>query len=197
MERIAASLSGPAGEGRRGGSPGGFPGGRSGISGPSKRRKSMARGGQEPARGLLRSARTGLSTAPVGNLSGPSVECPGGPNGFPSSIPPGAIMKMIEAIVAPERLGDVKEALSRVEVFRLTVSDVTGLERGDGAAGVPFEPRPRVRLEIAVNENFVRPTLEAIRSACGGEEGGGGRVYVQTLRDVIRVRTGERGPEAI
>jgi len=181
MERIAASLSGPAGEGRRGGSPGGFPGGRSGISGPSKRRKSMARGGQEPARGLLRSARTGLSTAPVGNLSGPSVECPGGPNGFPSSIPPGAIMKMIEAIVAPERLGDVKEALSRVEVFRLTVSDVTGLERGDGAAGVPF----------------VRPTLEAIRSACGGEEGGGGRVYVQTLRDVIRVRTGERGPEAI
>lgn len=105
-------------------------------------------------------------------------------------------MKMIEAVVAPERLGDVKEALSRVEVFRLTVSDVTGLERTAGA-GAPFEPRPRVRLEVAVNENFVRPTLEAIRAACGGPEGGGGRIFVQELRDVVRVRTGERGPEAI
>jgi nitrogen regulatory protein P-II 1 len=102
-------------------------------------------------------------------------------------------MKMIEAVVAPERLGDVKEALSRVEVFRLTVSDVTGLER----AGDRFDPRPRVRLEIAVNENFVRPTVEAIRSSCGGAEGGGGRIYVQELKDVIRVRTGERGTEAI
>ena len=109
-------------------------------------------------------------------------------------------MKMIEAVVAPERLGDVKEALSRVEVFRLTVSDVTGLERGtglNGAKGGDFEPRARVRLEIAVNEGFVRPTVEAIRSACGGSEGGGGRVYVHELRDVVRVRTGERGPEAI
>jgi|SRR5512146_1569114 nitrogen regulatory protein P-II 1 len=103
-------------------------------------------------------------------------------------------MKMIEAVVAPERLGDVKEALSRVEVFRLTVSDVTGLER---RADAGFEPRPRVRLEIAVNEAFVRPTVEAIRSACGGEAGGGGRIFVQELRDVIRVRTGERGSEAI
>ncbi len=104
-------------------------------------------------------------------------------------------MKMIEAVVAPERLGDVKDALSRVEVFRLTVSDVTGITRGADGAG--FEPRPRVRLEIAVNEAFVRPTIEAIRSSCGGEGGGGGRIFVQELRDVIRVRTGERGPEAI
>jgi nitrogen regulatory protein P-II 1 len=112
-------------------------------------------------------------------------------------------MKMIEAVVAPERLGDVKEALSRVEVFRLTVSDVTGLRRAAAAGGSPsagaaaFEPAPRVRLEIAVNEGFVRPTLEAIRAACGGEDGGGGRIYIHELRDVIRVRTGERGPEAI
>jgi nitrogen regulatory protein P-II 2 len=113
-------------------------------------------------------------------------------------------MKMIEAVVAPERLGDVKEALSRVEVFRLTVSDVTGLERkgsgqgsGTGPGEAPFEPRPRLRLEIAVNEGFVRPTVEAIRAACGGDEGGGGRIYVQELKDVVRVRTGERGTEAI
>ena len=106
-------------------------------------------------------------------------------------------MKMIEAVVAPERLGDVKEALSRVEVFRLTVSDVTGVERGRTGGATPFEPRPRVRLEIAVNEPFVKPTLEAIRASCGGAEGGGGRIYVQELRDVIRVRTGERGMEAI
>ena len=108
-------------------------------------------------------------------------------------------MKMIEAVVAPERLGDVKEALSRVEVFRLTVSDVSGLQRvsepASGAAS--FEARPRCRLEVAVNEGFVRPTIEAIRAACGGPDGGGGRIFVQELRDVIRVRTGERGPEAI
>ena len=111
-------------------------------------------------------------------------------------------MKMIEAVVAPERLGDVKEALSRVEVFRLTVSDVTGVSRPQGSgsspsATGPFEAVPRVRLEIAVNEAFVRPTVEAIRSACEGEDGGGGRIFVLELRDVIRVRTGERGPEAI
>jgi nitrogen regulatory protein P-II 2 len=148
-------------------------------------------------------------------------------------------MKLIEALVAPERLGDVKEALSRVEVFRLTVSEVTGLERpprsssalpagtgtasalpagaasaasAAGAAGAAgagsgasrgsagagaFEPRPRVRLEIAVNEAFVVPTVEAIRSACGGPSGGGGRIWIHPLKDAIRVRTGERGPEAI
>lgn len=106
-------------------------------------------------------------------------------------------MKLIEAIVAPERLGDVKEALSRVEVFRLTVSDVSGLERAADGSDAPFEARPRVRLEIAVNENFVLPTVEAIRSACGGGSRGGGRIYIHPLRDVIRVRTGERGPEAI
>jgi nitrogen regulatory protein P-II 1 len=106
-------------------------------------------------------------------------------------------VKMIEAVVAPERLGDVKEALSRIEVFRLTVSDVTGLERAGAPGGPGFEPRPRVRLEIAVNEGFVRPTVEAIRGACGGEQGGGGRIFVHELKDVIRVRTGERGPEAI
>jgi nitrogen regulatory protein P-II 2 len=106
-------------------------------------------------------------------------------------------MKMIEAVVAPERLGDVKEALSRVEVFRLTVSDVTGVSRPQGSGPSPFEAHPRVRLEIAVNEAFVRPTVEAIRAACEGDEGGGGRIFVLELRDVIRVRTGERGPEAI
>jgi nitrogen regulatory protein P-II 1 len=106
-------------------------------------------------------------------------------------------MKMIEAVVAPERLGDVKEALSRVEVFRLTVSDVSGLERSDSAPGSSYEPRPRVRLEIAVNEPFLLPTVEAIRSACGGPGGGGGRIFVHPLHEVIRVRTGERGPEAI
>ncbi len=106
-------------------------------------------------------------------------------------------MKLVEAVVAPERLGDVKEALNRVAVVRLTVSDVTGLERTGSAPDAPFEAKSRVRLEIAVNENFLQPTVEAIRSACGGDAGGGGRIYVHPLRDVIRVRTGERGPEAI
>jgi nitrogen regulatory protein P-II 2 len=157
-----------------------------------------------------REGARGVGPFPIRFLSVGSVQSffgSRGPSGARSFS--GAAMKMIEALVAPERLGDIKEALSRVEVFRLTVSEATGLERpggpasaggaskAAGAAGAPFEARPRVRLEIAVNEAFVAPTVEAIRSACGGTGAGGGRIWIHPLRDAIRVRTGERGPEAI
>ena len=115
-------------------------------------------------------------------------------------------MKLIQAVIDPSRLSAVKDALSAVEVFRLTVSDVTGLGKPSEGPGLRFESRPRIRLDIAVNENFVRPTVEAIYSAVredrNGEEGEGSverdeRILVLPLKDVIRIRTGERGPEAI
>ena len=77
-------------------------------------------------------------------------------------------MKLITAIVQPARLEAVKEALSKVEVFRLTVGDVKGLGRQKGHTevyrGHEYEVNllPKVRLDIAVNEEFVEPTLEAI-----------------------------------
>ena len=115
-------------------------------------------------------------------------------------------MKYIIAVVQPSRLEAVKEALSKVEVFRLTVSDVQGLGRQKGHTeiyrGHEYEVSlvRKVKLEIAVNERFVEPTIEAIiRGARTGEEGriGDGKIFVLPLEDVVRIRTGERGGEAI
>ena len=115
-------------------------------------------------------------------------------------------MKYVIAIIQPSRLEAVKEALSKVAVFRLTVSDVQGLGRQKGHTeiyrGHEYEVNliRKVKLEIAVNEEFVEPTIEAIlRGARTGEEGkiGDGKIFILPLDDVIRIRTGERGGEAI
>lgn len=115
-------------------------------------------------------------------------------------------MRYIIAIVQPSRLEAVKEALSKVEVFRLTVSDVQGLGRQKGHTeiyrGHEYEVNlvRKVKLEIAVNEDFVEPTVEAIiKGARTGEEGriGDGKIFILPLDDVVRIRTGERGGEAI
>ena len=115
-------------------------------------------------------------------------------------------MKYIIAIVQPSRLEAVKEALSKVEVFRLTVSDVQGLGRQKGHTeiyrGHEYEVNliRKVKLEIAVNEEFVEPTIEAIiKGARSGTEGkiGDGKIFVLPIEEVVRIRTGERGGDAI
>ena len=115
-------------------------------------------------------------------------------------------MRYIVAIVQPSRLEAVKEALSKVEVFRLTVSDVQGLGRQKGHTevyrGHEYQVNliRKVKLEIAVNDEFVQPTVDAIVSAArSGEEGkiGDGKIFMLPLEDVVRIRTGERGGEAI
>ena len=115
-------------------------------------------------------------------------------------------MKYIIAIVQPSRLEAVKEALSKVEVFRLTVSDVQGIGRQKGHTevyrGHEYQVNliRKVKLEIAVNEKFVEPTIEAIiKGGRTGEEGkiGDGKIFILPLEDVVRIRTGERGSEAI
>jgi len=115
-------------------------------------------------------------------------------------------VKMIVAIIRPAALEAVKEALSEVAVFRLTVSDVQGFGRQKGRTEVYAGQKytisllRKVKLEIAVNEDFVEPTVRAIeRAACTGEHGtiGDGKIFVLPLEDCVRIRTGERGPEAI
>ncbi|MCZ6793998.1 MAG: P-II family nitrogen regulator [Planctomycetota bacterium] len=115
-------------------------------------------------------------------------------------------MKYIIAVIQPSRLEAVKETLSKVEVFRLTVSDVQGLGRQKGHTevyrGHEYEVNliRKVKLEIAVNEEFVEPTIEAIiKGGKTGPEGkiGDGKIFVLPLEDVVRIRTGERGSEAI
>lgn len=115
-------------------------------------------------------------------------------------------MKLIIAIIQPSRLEAVKAALTEVEVFRLTVMDVQGFGRQKGHTevyrGHEFSVNllRKVQLQIAVNENFVEPTIEAIikggRTGATGEIGDG-KIFVLPLDDCIRIRTGERGAEAI
>ena len=115
-------------------------------------------------------------------------------------------MKLILAIIKPEKLEQVKEALNRVEVFRLTVVDVQGFGRQKGQSEIyrghelTVNMMRKVQLQIAVNEDFVEPTVNAIiEAARTGGEGriGDGKIFIVPLEDCIRIRTGERGPEAI
>lgn len=115
-------------------------------------------------------------------------------------------MKLIIAIIQPSKLEAVKAALTEVEVFRLTVMDVQGFGRQKGHTelyrGHEFSVNllRKVQLQIAVNEEFVEPTIQAIikggRSGAQGEIGDG-KIFVLPLDDCIRIRTGERGKEAI
>ena len=105
-------------------------------------------------------------------------------------------MKLITAVIAPERLDDVAAALAKAEVYRLTVTECRGVVRPP--AGPPLAPK--VKLEIAVNEGFVAPTIAAIQAAgrLDEDEGSGfGKIFLTELLDVVRIRTGERGPDAI
>ena len=115
-------------------------------------------------------------------------------------------MKLILAIIQPSKLEAVKEALNKVEVFRLTIVDVQGFGRQKGHTEVyrgheiAVNLLRKVQLQIAVNEEFVEPTIAAIikggRTGKSGEIGDG-KIFVLPLDDCIRIRTGERGPEAI
>lgn len=115
-------------------------------------------------------------------------------------------MKLIIAIIQPHRLEAVKQALAEVEVFRLTVMDVQGFGRervqAEAFRGHEFTVNltRKVQLMIAVNDNFLEPTIDAIiKGARTGPQGqvGDGKIFVLPLEDCIRIRTGERGGEAI
>ena len=115
-------------------------------------------------------------------------------------------MKLIIAVIQPSKLEDVKAALSEVEVVRLTIMDVQGFGRQKGQTEV-YRGREisvnllrKVQLQIAVNDVFVEPTINAIiKGGRTGDSGqlGVGKIFVLPLYDCIRIRTGERGPEAI
>ena len=113
-------------------------------------------------------------------------------------------MKLIVAIIQPDKLDEVHQALINAEIFRITVSRVTGhgqqedqeLYRGEEVTPSLIS---KVRLEIAVNEAFVEPTIAAIMSAAKHGDGviGDGKIFILPLEQVIRIRTGERGGDAI
>src|SRR5215510_12673718 len=112
-------------------------------------------------------------------------------------------MKYIVAIVRPERLTAVKEALFRVGVTGMTLSRVSGhggereiVEHYRGSV-VLHEFREKVQVEMAVSEPFVEPAIHAILAAARTGEVGDGKIFVQPLERVIRIRTGEEDVEAL
>jgi nitrogen regulatory protein PII len=110
-------------------------------------------------------------------------------------------MKLIHAILDPARLESVIEALGSAEVFRLTITEVEGAghHRGSETIGehqVSLDFLPRIRIEIAVNDHFVQPAIDAIRNGAQDEDAPG-VIMVLPLDNVIRIRTGESGPAAI
>jgi len=116
------------------------------------------------------------------------------------------LMKLIIAIIQPSQLEAVKAALTEVEVFRLTVMDCQGFGRQKGQTetyrGHEFTVNllRKVQLQIAVNDEFVEPTVSAIiKGGRSGEKGeiGDGKIFILPMDDCVRIRTGERGREAI
>ena len=115
-------------------------------------------------------------------------------------------MKLIIAIIQPDKLEAVQNALVSVEVFRLTVLEVRGFGRQLGFTevyrGTEFKVNllKKLQLEIAVNDDFVEPTVEAIIKAGRTEpdgEIGDGKIFILPLEECVRIRTGERGMPAI
>ena len=112
-------------------------------------------------------------------------------------------MKLIIAYIQPEKLNDVKQTLYEAEVFKMTVTNALGCGQQKGYResyrGVDIEVNllKKVRLEIAVNEDFVEATTKAIIKGARSGEIGDGKILVVDMVDCIRIRTGESGPEAI
>lgn len=112
-------------------------------------------------------------------------------------------MKLIIAYIQPEKLNAVKQALYAAEVFKMSVTNALGCGQQRGyhesyrGADVEVNLLKKVRLEIAVNESFVQPTIEAIIKGARTGKIGDGKIFVLDLADCIRIRTGEVGREAI
>ena len=112
-------------------------------------------------------------------------------------------MKLIIAYIQPHKLSDVKKSLFQAEVHRMSVTNSLGCGQQMGyresyrGVGVEVNLLKKLRLEIAVNEDFVEPTIKAIKKGARTGKIGDGKIFVLDLPRCIRIRTGEEGEEAI
>ena len=112
-------------------------------------------------------------------------------------------MKLVTAIIKPFKLDDVREALSDIGVKGIPVTEVKGLGRQKGhtelyrGAEYVVDFLPKVKLEVAIADSLLDQTLEAISKAANTGKIGDGKVFVTELSQIIRIRTGETGEEAI
>ena len=112
-------------------------------------------------------------------------------------------MKLVTAIIKPFKLDDVREALSEIGVQGITVTEVKGFGRQKGhtelyrGAEYVVDFLPKLKLEVAILTSMLDQTLEAISKAANTGKIGDGKIFVEDLTHVIRIRTGETGDEAI
>ncbi len=112
-------------------------------------------------------------------------------------------MKLVIAIIQPYKLEEVKEELYKTDINLITVSEVLGHGRQMGVTEVYRGYKEtgnllrKIRLEIAVNDNFVEPTVKAIIKGAKTGETGDGKIFVMDLKECVRIRTEERGLSAI
>ena len=112
-------------------------------------------------------------------------------------------MKKVEAIIKPFKLDDVKEALHEVGVSGITVTEAKGFGRQKGhtelyrGAEYFVDFRPKVRLEVVVDDGLVERVVDAIANAAQTGRIGDGKIFVSPIEEAYRIRTGERGTDAI
>jgi nitrogen regulatory protein P-II 2 len=131
-----------------------------------------------------------LALRPLGSVPQPTIQ-------------PGETMKLVTAIIKPFKLDEVREALSSIGVQGITVTEVKGFGRQKGhtelyrGAEYVVDFLPKVKLEAAVDEALVEQVIEAIEGAARTGKIGDGKIFVYEVEQVIRIRTGETGKEAL
>ena len=112
-------------------------------------------------------------------------------------------MRKVEAIIKPFKLDEVKEALNGIGIQGITVSEVKGFGRQKGhtelyrGAEYVVDFLPKIKIEIAVSEEMADKAVQAIVEAANTGRIGDGKIFVSPMEEVIRIRTGERGPDAV
>jgi nitrogen regulatory protein P-II 1 len=112
-------------------------------------------------------------------------------------------MRKIEAIIKPFKLDEVKEALHGIGIQGMTVTEVKGFGRQKGhtelyrGAEYVVDFLPKIKIEIAVSDDLVDKVVDAIVAAANTGRIGDGKIFVTSMEEVIRIRTGERGPDAL
>jgi nitrogen regulatory protein P-II 1 len=121
------------------------------------------------------------------------------------ALPPTAVvdMKKIEAIIKPFKLDEVKEALNEIGLKGLTVIEAKGFGRQKGhtelyrGAEYVVDFLPKVKIELVIENAMAEKAIEAIRTAAHTGRIGDGKIFVSSIEDAVRIRTGERGDEAV
>ena len=112
-------------------------------------------------------------------------------------------MKLVTAIIKPFKLDDVREALSEIGVQGMTVTEVKGFGRQKGhtelyrGAEYVVDFLPKVKIEAAVDDALLDQVLETITKSANTGKVGDGKIFVSSLEEVVRIRTGETGPDAV